>query len=76
MAVCSVPCSTYTKPTNDSVAGQSSNSILKFRDDTTIVGQITGNDESELRREINLYQNNNLDYAGGILFFIFLSVII
>ena len=38
--------------THDCVATHSSNLIVKFADDTTIVGLITGNDESAYREEV------------------------
>ena len=54
----------YSLYTHDCVAGHSANSIIKFADDTTVVGRITDGDESEYRREIDQLskwcQHNNL----------------
>ena len=50
--------------THDCAATHSSNLIVKFADDTTIVGLITGNDESAYREEVDTLttwcQDNNL----------------
>jgi hypothetical protein len=36
-----------------------SNSIIKFADDTTVVGLITNNDETAYREEVRALQQNN-----------------
>ncbi|KAI4895198.1 hypothetical protein NFI96_023811, partial [Prochilodus magdalenae] len=41
----------YTLFTYDCVASQSNTSIIKFADDTTVIGLITGGDETAYRRE-------------------------
>ena len=50
--------------TNDCMAEHDSNTIIKFADDTTVVGLITDNDETAYREEVRdlagWYQNNNL----------------
>ena len=38
--------------TNDCLATHASNSIIKFADDTTVVGMITNNDETTYREEV------------------------
>jgi hypothetical protein len=38
--------------THDCVAMHASNSIIKFADDTTVVGLITNNDETAYREEV------------------------
>ncbi len=54
----------YSLYTHDCVATHSSNVIIKFADDTTVVGLITDNDESAYREEVhtltNWCHNNNL----------------
>ena len=54
----------YSLFTHDSVAKHSSNSIIKFADDTTVVGLITNNDETAYREEVRALgvwcQENNL----------------
>lgn len=54
----------FTLLTHDCTAQYSSNHIIKFADDTTVVGLITNNDESEYREEVqhlvDWCQNNNL----------------
>lgn len=54
----------YSLFTHDCVAVHSSNSIIKFADNTTIVGLITNNDEATYIEEVSLLrqwcQNNNL----------------
>ncbi|KAI4897459.1 hypothetical protein NFI96_029061 [Prochilodus magdalenae] len=42
----------YTLFTYDCVASQSNTSIIKFADDTTVIGLITGGDETAYRREV------------------------
>jgi hypothetical protein len=42
----------YSLFTNDSVATHTSNSIIKFADNTTVVGLITNNDETAYREEV------------------------
>jgi hypothetical protein len=42
----------YSLFTHDCVAKQASNSIIKFADDTTIIGLITNNDEMAYREEV------------------------
>ncbi|KAI4896466.1 hypothetical protein NFI96_009516 [Prochilodus magdalenae] len=42
----------YTLFTYDCVASQSNTSIIKFADDTTVIGPITGGDETAYRREV------------------------
>ena len=49
--------------TDDCVAMHASNSIIKFADDTTVVGLITNNDETAYREEVRALvwcQENNL----------------
>ena len=43
----------YSLYAHDCVAGHSANSIIKFADDTTVVGRITDGDESEYRSEVD-----------------------
>eukprot|EP00061_Rhincodon_typus_P005083 g24139.t1 len=54
----------YSLFTHNRVAKFHPNSIHKFADDTTIVGWISNNDETECRKEIEflvaLYKDNNL----------------
>ncbi len=54
----------YSLYTHDCVAMHNSNTIIKFADDTTVIGLITNNDETAYRNEIyNLMkwcQGNNL----------------
>jgi hypothetical protein len=54
----------YSLFTNDCVAMHTSNSIIKFADDTTVVGLITNNDETASREEVRALgvwcQENNL----------------
>ena len=40
--------------TNDCMATHASNSIIKFADDTTVVGLITNNDETPYREELTV----------------------
>ena len=42
----------YSLFTHDCVATHASNSIIKFADDTTVVGLITNNDETAYREEV------------------------
>ena len=42
----------YTLFTYDCVASHKDNTILKFADDTTVIGLITGGDETAYRREM------------------------
>ena len=42
----------YTLFTYDCVASQSNTSIIKFADDTKVIGLITGGDETAYRREV------------------------
>jgi hypothetical protein len=50
--------------THDCLARHDSNTIIKFADDTTVVGLITDNDETAYREEVRdlalWCQNNNL----------------
>ena len=50
--------------THDCVATNSSNVIVKFADDTTVIGLITDGDETAYREEVRAlsswYQDNNL----------------
>jgi hypothetical protein len=50
--------------THDCVAMHASNSIIKFADDTTVVGLITNNDDTAYREEVRALrvwcQENNL----------------
>ena len=50
--------------THDCVATHSSNTIVKFADDTTVIGLITDGDETAYREEVRAlsswYQDNNL----------------
>uniref|UniRef100_A0A8K9XYQ4 Reverse transcriptase domain-containing protein n=1 Tax=Oncorhynchus mykiss TaxID=8022 RepID=A0A8K9XYQ4_ONCMY len=54
----------YSLFTHDCVATHASNSIIKFADDTTVVGLITKNDETAYREEVRALgvwcQENNL----------------
>jgi hypothetical protein len=54
----------YSLFTLDCVATHISNSIIKFADDTTVVGLITNNDETAYREEVRALgvwcQENNL----------------
>ncbi|KAM9560754.1 uncharacterized protein ACWYII_020322 [Salvelinus alpinus] len=54
----------YSLFTHDCVAMHASNSIIKFVDDTTLVGLITNNDKTEYREELRIlevwHQENNL----------------
>ena len=53
----------YSLFTHDCVAMHASNSIIKFADDTTVVGLITNNDETPYRevRALGVWcQENNL----------------
>ena len=54
----------YSLFTHDCVAKHDSNTIIKFADDTTVVGLITNNDDTAYRekvRELAVWcQNNNL----------------
>uniref|UniRef100_A0A8C8I2H8 Metalloproteinase inhibitor 2 n=1 Tax=Oncorhynchus tshawytscha TaxID=74940 RepID=A0A8C8I2H8_ONCTS len=54
----------YSLFTHDCVAMHASNSIIKFADDTTVVGLITNNDETAYREEVRALgvwcQENNL----------------
>ena len=43
----------YSLFTNDSVSHHSSVPLLKFADDTTLVGLVSGSDESEYRHEVS-----------------------
>jgi hypothetical protein len=42
----------YSLFTHDCVASHTSNSIIKFADDTTVVGLVTNNDETAYRQEM------------------------
>ncbi|KAI3359959.1 hypothetical protein L3Q82_013840 [Scortum barcoo] len=54
----------YSLFTHDCVATHSSNTIVKFADDTTVIGLITGDDETAYREEVRALtswcQDNNL----------------
>ena len=54
----------YTLFTQDCTARHDSNTIIKFADDTTVVGLITNNDETAYREEVSdlamWCQDNNL----------------
>ena len=54
----------YSLFTHDCVTMHDPNSIIKFADDTTVVGLITNNDETAYREEVRAlgvwYQENNL----------------
>jgi hypothetical protein len=54
----------YSLFTHDCVAMHASNSIIKFADDTTVVGLITNNDETVYREKVRALgvwcQENNL----------------
>jgi hypothetical protein len=54
----------YSLFTHDCVAKHASNSIIKFVDNTTVVGLITNNDETAYRKEVRApgvwCQENNL----------------
>jgi hypothetical protein len=53
----------YSLFTHDCMARHESNTIIKFADDTTVVGLITDNDETAYREEVRYLsgwcQNNN-----------------
>ena len=55
---------TYSLFTHNCVAKHDSNTIIKFADDTTVVGLITDNDETAYREEVRdlavWCQDNNL----------------
>ncbi|KAI4903706.1 hypothetical protein NFI96_004082 [Prochilodus magdalenae] len=44
----------YTLYTHDCTTTHSSNTIIKFADDTTIIGNITNDDEGPYREEVKL----------------------
>ena len=54
----------YSLFTHDCTIGHNSNTIIKFADDTTVVGLITDNDETAYREEVRdlavWCQDNNL----------------
>ena len=54
----------YSLFTHDCTARHNSNTIIKFSDDTTVVGLITDNNETSYREEVRdltgWCQNNNL----------------
>ena len=54
----------YSLFTHDCMARHDSNTIIKFADDTTVVGLITDNDETAYREEVRdlagWCQNSNL----------------
>ena len=54
----------YSLFTHDCMARHDSNTIIKFSDNTTVVGLITDNDETAYREEVRALarwcQNNNL----------------
>ena len=50
----------YSLLTHDCVATHSSNTIIKFADDTTAIGLITGNNERAYRALTSWCQDNNL----------------
>ena len=54
----------YSLFTHNCMAIHASNSIIKFADDTTVVGLITNNDETAYREEVRAFgvrcQENNL----------------
>ncbi|KAI3373857.1 hypothetical protein L3Q82_022429 [Scortum barcoo] len=67
LAVCSASPLLYSLFTHDCVATHSSNTIIKFADDTTVIGLITGVDDerrpterSEVRALTSWCQDNNL----------------
>jgi hypothetical protein len=57
----------YSLFTHDCVATHFSNSIIKFSDDTTVVGLITNNNETAYREEVTALaewcQENNLSLS-------------
>ena len=59
----------YSLFTHDCVAMHASNSIIKFADDTTVVGLITNNDETAYGEEVRALgvwcQENNLSLNGN-----------
>ena len=59
----------YSLFTHDCTARHNSNTIIKFDDDTTVVGLITNNDETAYREEARdlsgCCQNNNLSLNTG-----------
>jgi hypothetical protein len=50
----------YSLFAHDHVATHTSNSIIRFADDTTMVGRITNNDKTEVRALVEWCQENNL----------------
>ena len=50
----------YSMFTHDRVDMHASNSIIKFADNTTVVGLITNDDETAYREEVRRCQENNL----------------
>ncbi|CDQ66175.1 unnamed protein product [Oncorhynchus mykiss] len=59
----------YSLFTHDCVAMHASNSIIKFADDTTVVGLITNNDKTAYREEVRALgvwcQENSLTLNGS-----------
>ncbi|KAK6319802.1 hypothetical protein J4Q44_G00089090 [Coregonus suidteri] len=59
----------YSLFTHDCVATHNSNTIIKFADDTTVVGQITDDDETAYREEVSALavwcQDNNLSSTSA-----------
>ena len=58
----------YTLITHDCVATHDSNTIIKFADDTTVVGLITNNDETAFKEEVRdlagrCQENNSLSLS-------------
>ena len=62
--VCMLGTLLYSLFAHDSVATHTSNSIIKFAEDTTVIGLITNNDETVYREEVRALaewcQENNL----------------
>ena len=52
--------------THDCVAMYASNSIIKFVDDTTVVGLITNNDETAYREEVRLSPPGHAVYIESL----------
>ena len=54
----------YSLFTQDCVAAHDSNTIIKFADDTTVVGLITNNEKTAYREDVSdlamWFQDNNL----------------
>ena len=52
----------YSLFTHDCMAMHASNSIIKFADDTTLVGLITNNDETAYREVVRALKSNQIKF--------------